>query len=233
MSSSKMDHRELQRRLKEDEVAMFFTEIKNKVKMLYTDYGRQTILVICLVVAVLLANHFWKAKKINDFEASQRLYSNAVAFVQQSQYQDAINDLGTLLDDYSSSQVSAIAMVMRGNCYAQIGEYDLALTDYQAVVSKIELEDSSMVRLSMVQTLRSLDKPDDALQELVIVEKQVKSPVLQEQIFYLRGCCYEDKNDVDQALKAYKSIPSKSKLNTLASDRISILEAQAVAPINP
>ncbi len=233
MSASKMDHKELQRRLKEDEVAVFITEVKDKVKMLYSDYGRQSLLAICLIAVVLFASHFWKAKRMNDFEASQRLYSNAVAFVQQSQYHDALNDLGTLLDDYSGSKIAVMAKVMRGNCYSQIGEYDLALADYQAVVSKLAPEEASMVRLSMVQTLRSLDKPDDALQELAIVEKQVKSPSMKEQIIYLRGCCYEDKNDVDQALIAFKAIPPESKLNSLASDKISILEAPTVEPINP
>lgn len=232
MSASKMDHKELQRRLKEDEIAHFFQEMRDGFSHTYQEYGRQLTLIVALVVVVAIGAYFWRMNSANNFQASQQLYSNAVAYVQQNEHSNALTELNTLLKDYSGSKVAVMARVLRADCYAQAGNYDLALTDYQSAVNQLSAEDALVVRFAIVQTLRSLDRADDALRELDAVAKQAKSPVVNEQVQYLQGCCYEDKNETDKALEAFKSVPVKSRWYSLAIEKIQWLEAQPVAPIN-
>lgn len=232
MSASKIDHKELQRRLKEDELVHFFQEMRGNLNRIYQSYGRQVTLAIGLVAAIAIAIYFWRVKSDSDFLTSQQYYSNAVAFIQKDQYPQALNELNSLLKDYSGSKVAVMARVLRGDCFAKNGDYEMALSDYKAALSQLPAVDSLVVRFALIQTLRSLERTDEALAELDALEKRVRSPITKEQIIYLRGCCFEDKNEIDKALEAFKSISPKSNWYSLAVEKIAWLEAKPAEAIN-
>ncbi len=232
MSASKLDHKELQRRLKEDEVAHFFEIIRDDIVKIYEQYGRQVLTVVGLVAVILVAVYFWNMKSSNDFQASQQLYANAIAYVQKDQYPEALNELNSLVNSYSGSQVAVSALILRGDCFVKTGSFENALTDYRQAVGKLPLEDAVIVRFAIVQTLRSLERPDEAIQELDTIDTQTKSPSVKEQVVYLRGCCMEDKNDTAKALELFKSLTAKSKWYPFATEKIAWLEAQAASAIN-
>lgn len=232
MSASKIDHKELQRRLKEDELSSFFQEILDNVKSLYESYGRQIVLGLAIVLIAVCAYYVWSMKSESDSQAAQTLYSNAVANVQSEQYPQALNELTSLIKGYSGSKVAIVGLILRGDCYFKTGEFNLALLDYKNAIGRLSAEDALVARFAIAQTLRSLGKADEALQELDAAEKQAKSPIMKEQILYLRGGCYEDKNDTAKALESYKAIPSKSRWYSMAIEKIAWLEAQPVAAIN-
>jgi len=232
MSASKIDHKELKRRLKEDELAHFFWGMRDNLNRIFQSNGRQVTLAIGLVVVIAMAFYFWRVKSNSDFLTSQQYYSNAVAFIQKDQYPEALNELNALLKDYSGSKVAMMARVLRGDCFAKNGDYEMALSDYKAALSKLPAVDSLVVRFAVIQTLRSLERTGEALAELDALEKQVQSSITKEQITYLRGCCFEDKSEIDKALEAFKSIPPKSNWYFLAVEKIAWLEAKPAEAIN-
>ncbi|MGC9328750.1 MAG: tetratricopeptide repeat protein [Candidatus Hinthialibacter sp.] len=232
MSSSKLDHKELQRRLKEDELAHFLDEFRDAAVNIYENYGRQVILGLGLIAVIAAAVYFWRVKSANDFAYSQQLYANAVAYLENDQPAEALGELNSLLNDYPSSQIAVLARVLRGDCYVKMGEFNNALTDYRQVLSHLDTEESLMVRFTIVQCLRSLVQTDEALKELDVIEQQAKSNIVKEQVVYLRGCCYEDKGDNAKALEIFKTIPPESRWYSLAMEKINWLEAEQVPAIN-
>jgi tetratricopeptide (TPR) repeat protein len=131
MSASKIDHKELQRRLKEDELAHFFQEMRDNLNRIYQSYGRQVTLAIGLVAVIAIAIYFWSVKSDSDFLASQQYYSNAVAFIQKDQYPEALNELNSLLKILRLSSGDDGSRTAR-DCFAKNGDYEMALSDYKA-----------------------------------------------------------------------------------------------------
>lgn len=231
MTEYKIDHNDLQHRLKEDELLHFVQEMRDNFKIFYETHGRQFVLAVAIIGVVVVAAYFWQLKSFNDAQAAQLSYSNALVFVQSEEYDKALTELNSLLEKYSGSRVAAMAYILRGDCFKKTGEFNRALQDYKTAISKLSVEDAIVARFAMTQTLRSLSQTDEALQELDRIEKQAKSPIMKEQVLYFRGGCYEDKNDVAKAIESYKAIPPKSRWYSLAVERIAWLEAQPAAAI--
>jgi len=232
MSATKYDHKELQRRLKEDELGLFFEELTENTKRFFADYGRLLGYALALALVIALAGYLWMMKKRSDFTESQILLGNATLYIQQDKFQDALNPLGKIVSEYAGTAIAPFAYVLRGDCYFQTKQFDLALKDYQAALPKLNPNDAIPVRIAMIQTLRSLGNADPALREIEQMESSVKTPTLKEHLLFLKGGCYEDKNDAAKALEAYKAIPKDSRWRGLALERIEWIETQPVPAVN-
>lgn len=228
----KFDHKELQRRLKEDEIAVFFQEFSTNIKAIYEQYGRSIGMGILVVALVVCASYLWRAKTTADFNDSQVLFSSAAANIEKENYSEAVVNLDNVIQNYSGSHLVPAATVLRGDCYFHLEQYDMAEKDYRSAIPNLPAADAIPVRIALVQTYRSQDKFDEALAELDALEKDVKTHIAKDQIVYLKAGCYEDKNDIAQALELYKSIPSTSDFYRVARERIDWLEAKPVEAIN-
>ncbi|HOL94172.1 MAG TPA: tetratricopeptide repeat protein [bacterium] len=234
MTPSKMDHKDLQRRLKEDELSLFLEESREKLEYLWTTYGRKIGLAAAFVAVAVAAMYFWRVRSAADYESAQLLYGNATAWIEQNQYDLALQELDKLLKEHPRSPVAALGYVLRGDLRARMGDYTNAMNDYIAALPKLPKGEAiqSRITIALIQTYRSLGRTDDALRELESLEKTVKSPSMKNQIAYLKGGVYEDKNDPAKALECYKSVPMESEWYSLALERVRWLEAEAVGAIN-
>ncbi len=232
MCPSKIDHKELQKRLKEDELTLYLREFIDNTRDFFEKYGKATTLTIALVVIISLGLYFWSMKSQNDFVESQILFGNATQLVQQDNHEIALQELNKLIDQYSGTEVTTFARILRAKCYFETGQYNMAVQDYQNALTQLSGVDAIPVRIALVQTYRSMGNTQQALQELETLEAEADSPFLEAQILYLRGGCYEDLDNSEKALETYKSIPRDSSWRDLARQRIDWLEAEAVEPIN-
>jgi predicted negative regulator of RcsB-dependent stress response len=233
MSASKIDHKELQRRLKEDELSLYVKEFIGNCKELFEKYGRAVTLSIALVIIIVFAIYFWGMKSSGDFVQSQILFGNATQLVQQEQYEGALQELNKLLNQYSGTEVAPFGLILRAKCFFKTEQYQQALEDYQKALPRLKRTDSIPVHLAIVQIQRSLGQPDAALDILNQLESEVSAPSLQAEILFMKGGCYEDSQDMEKALEMYRSIAKDSPWRDLAIERIDWIEAQAVPPINP
>lgn len=233
MSSSKIDHKEFQRRLKEDELSVFLQEFTAGARSFFQKYGRALGLLIALIVVIFFGVYFMQMKAQDDFQQSQILFSNGASFVSQGNYQQAITTLNELINQYPNQPVSTIAHVLRGNCYYNTEQYDNALSDYTYALPHLDEVDAIPVQIAIVQTRRSLGQYQEALNELDKMEEKAKSDALKEQILFLKASCYEDLNQDEKALELYKKIPAESGWYGRAVERIEWLEAKPVGAINP
>ncbi|MFB3788157.1 MAG: tetratricopeptide repeat protein [bacterium] len=232
MTPSKLDHKDLQRRLKEDELSLFVEESRERILYIWNTYGRQIGLAAALVIVVVAAVYFWRIRTANEYESAQLLYGNATAWIGQNKTSEALKELDTLLKDYPSAEVATLGYVLRADQRARAGDYTNALNDYLAALPRLPKEEALPVRIALIQTYRSLGKTDEAQRELESLEKEAKSLSMKYQLTYLKGGIYEDKNDPAKALECYKSIPTDSEWYSLALDRVRWLEAEAVGAIN-
>ncbi len=233
MSASKIDHKELQRRLKEDELSLYLKEFLDTSRNFFERYGRIVTLSIALVAVVVLAVYFWNMQSENAFVQSQILFGNATQLVQQDSYEEALQELNSLLNQYSGSEVAPFAKILRAKCYVKTEQYEKALQDYQDALPALNPTDAIPVRIALAQVYRSLGQPEQALSILEELEAEAETESLRAEILYIKGGCYEDAENEEKALEMYKSIPKDSTWKDLATERIDWLEAQAVSAINP
>ncbi len=233
MSAHKVDHKELQRRLKEDELQVFFQEFIEKSRHIITNYGRQIVFAVIAIALIITAGYLWKVNGKTAYYNSQIRFGSANALLQQDNYVEALGELEELTKSYSGTDVALRGKILLASCYHKNQQYDLALETFQSVLPSLNELDKIPVQLAMVQTLRSLNKPEQGLNELESLESKVKTDELKEQILYLKAGCYEDLNAIDKAIETYKSISSDSPWRMLANQKIEWLEAKPVGVINP
>ncbi len=230
--SSKIDHKQLQKRLKEDELSVYLKEITDTTKSIYAKYGRQILLGVVLIVLLLTAGYVWKAQTKNAYNQSQILLGNSTNLASQNNEQEAISELNELIDHYPNKPLTPVALMLRGDLYHQTGNYELALEDYKAALPKLDENDAALARLAMVQTYRSLGQYDQALNELQSLEENAKTDAMNNQIHYVKGGIYEDMGDEEKALESYRAIPEDSEWYNQAYERIQWIEAQPAGAIN-
>jgi predicted negative regulator of RcsB-dependent stress response len=232
MSSSKIDHKELEKRLKEDELEVFLSEFKKTSLSLYERYGTQTFMAIAALAVAFLLYNFWNGQSEKSYQEAQLQYANASILIDDKKYDEALSPLNSLIEQFSSMPIATLGRVLRANCYIKSGQIDKAIEDYRYAIPKLAEIDSIPVRFSLVQSLRSAGKPDEALQELDGLDGIVQSDSLKEQISFLRAACHEDKGNVDEALKLYESIKPESSWYSMAGERMEWIQSQSVKPIN-
>lgn len=233
--SSKIDHKELQRRLKEDEFQVYLQEARQGLRRIADEYGRTIGVGILIVVIASVGFYFWNQKTRGDFEASQLLFSNAIGYMQlaDAQYGQAITELNELIRNYPDAQVTKLGYVLRGNAHFSLGAFQQALQDYQQVIDRLGPAEEIPTRIAMAQAYRSLEQPQAALQQLELLEARVSAKEIREQILYLKGGCYYEMDDAERASEAFKSIPPDSSWYSFAQEQLLWLEAEAAPPINP
>ena len=232
MNAPKIDHKELQNRLKNDELVMYTQEFLYRAKELWAEYGR-TILASAGVLVVLSAVFYlWNTKTANEFKESQLLFSNIASLVQQDKSDEALTMLDTFFDKYAGKALAAPARILRGSALSKKGQYDLALQDYQTAMASVSEAEKASLQIGIAQVYRSMGKPDQALQTLALVESGKLTNEMKNMVAYMKAGCLEDSGQNDKALEAYKKIDSKSPWFSLSEERVEWLEAPAVKPIN-
>jgi tetratricopeptide (TPR) repeat protein len=232
MNAPKMDHKELQQRLKEDEVAVFTHDAVVKLKSIWADYGTNIVLGVVIVVLLFIAQSMWKTGNARKFAESQIVFGNATTVLQQGDTEFAITQLDSFLDKYGGSDLAVSAKILRASAYAKNGNYDLALKDFQSVSGVVEGVDRVTVLTGIAQTYRSMGNADEAIKEIEKLESVVQTDEMKQQALFIKAGCYQDLGQNDKALELFKSIDSESPWYTLAQDRIDWLEGAVVPPIN-
>ncbi len=230
--ASKIDHKELQKRLKEDEVAVMFGELTSKIKHSYEQHGGMILMVIGVIALAYVAYYLYQQKSQSDFVAVQEQFAVANTLIQQENFEEAAQQFGVLLQDFPDADISPVARLLRADSLFQQGDYETALSEYQTALSKLNGADAFLAQVGVIQSLRSLDQSSEAL---AIVQEQLPkahSDELKNQLRYLEGACYEDLGQDENALEAYQGIDSTSSWFSQARQRIEWLEAEAAEPIN-
>lgn len=230
--SSKIDHKEMQKRLKEDEVAMMVGELSQKTRTIFQQYGKMILLVIGVIVVGFVAYQLWQKKSDTDFIAVQNQFAAANSLMMQENFDGAIQQLDALLNDFPGSELSPVAHLLRADSHYKKEEYEKALSDYQAALPGLEGSDAVLAQTGLIQSFRSLNRPEEALTAAQNALNAAQSDELKNQLRYLVASCYEDKGDHAKALEVFYSIDTDSSWFSQARQHIEWLEAEAVSSIN-
>lgn len=230
--SAKIDHKELQRRLKEDELQVFWQEFTGNARQFYNESGRQILIGISVVLVAVIGWYLWNMKSSADFQAAQLTFATGVTLTQNQQYEPALEQFNSILQKHPSASVATYAHLMRGHCFVKMKEYDHALTEYQQALSSAKSDaEKELIRVSMAQTQRSLGKPAEALKEIEALDTNASADEFKAYMEYLKGGCLEELGQDEKAVEAYNSIPKDSVWKNFAMERLDWLEAKPVPPI--
>ncbi|MGI6456250.1 MAG: tetratricopeptide repeat protein [bacterium] len=232
MAPSKIDHKELKKRLKEDEIAVYLSEFRERTQEFWARYGSLVGMIVVIVALVVIIAWWWNWSSTQNYLQAQTYFGNATALVQQQNYQEALGQLNPLIQEHSDSDLIPAALVLRGNCYAKLGQYQESITDYRKAITMLDPIDAIPARVALVQSLRSNNQPQDALLELQTLEKVVETPAMKNLVAYLKGGIHEDLGQEQQALEAYRTVEKDSEWYSLALGRIDWLETPPVQAIN-
>jgi len=230
--SSKIDHKELQKRLKEDEVQVYLQEFKQNAQNFFEENGKQLLITVIIIAAVVIGVYFYQAQNEASFQERQLLLGNAVGHMQQEQYEQALTQINQLLENHPNSSIAPSAYIIQGEALIQTGQEDQALQAYQQAMDGLKDKGEIAARIGVIQSLRELGQTDAAIEHINEMMPVVKTAQLKNQLLFLKAGCYEDKNQPEQALETYREIPNDSSWYTMAVNRIQWLEAKPAEPIN-
>lgn len=230
--SSKIDHKELQKRLKEDEVAVMIGELSKNTRSIVQQFGSLILMGLAVIIIAYVAYQMWQRKNDSDFVAVQEQFAVANTLMQQENYETAVQQYGKLLTDFPNSELSPIAHLLRADGYFKQEDYQNALSDYQAALGGLTGSDIALAQNGIIQSYRSLNQPAEALAVVQDALKNAKSDELRNQYLYLQGACYMDSGDNAKALESFSNIDSDSSWFSQARQHIEWLQAEAVSAIN-
>ncbi|MBI1390842.1 MAG: tetratricopeptide repeat protein [bacterium] len=232
MSASKLDHKELQRRLKEDDLQVHLQEFIENARTFFEQYGKNLMIGIAVVAVVAAAGFYYKVQSKADYELAQLTFANGMSLLNQDQYDQALEKFNSVLREHAGSQVAVQAHLMRGNCFYNMKRYDESLKEYQDALNAVKTpEEKNLIELAMIQAYRSLGQPENALKEVDALMASAKTDELKNQVLYLKGGCLEDLGRTDEAVQAYESIAQDSPWLNFALERLEWLKAQPVKAI--
>ncbi len=233
MRPGRIHRKELQKKLKEDEVAVFFSDIRDSFSEYMEKYGRLTFWGVVVVVLVVGLVTLFQWKQHDDFVRAQETYTAATAQIADSDYVAAESTLTELIEQFGGQEMTAAAYALRGYANHQQRNYAAALNDYQTAIDRIDDPATRYtLRIAVAQCYRSMEQPQDAVAELESLRSEVDVPAMKDEINFLLAQCKEDLNQPQQALALYQEISKESTYRMMARERISWLETEPVSAIN-
>ena len=124
------------RQIKEDKFMNFMLRTKDQVM------GNWQVLLIsaAIVILVIVATvYFVNRQSTRSVEAADRL-NKAILELRRQNYQPAILELGSIVDDYSG-RVAGLAQFNLANAHFESKNYDEAIANYQKFIDKFHTDD--------------------------------------------------------------------------------------------
>lgn len=232
--SSKIDHKELQRRLKEDEVQVYIQELVENGRTFLDTYGAKIGFGLLVVLILSIGTYVWQSRQQSNFTLAQTYFANALTLIQfeQPQYEQAISELTRLIQEFPDARVTPLAFLQRANAHFNTGNLEQALTDYQTAAAQLPVREKIAATMGIIQTHRSLGNAQAALDTIASLEPTLQSDAMKNKILFLKGGVYQDMGDDANALSTYRSIDPDSSWYSFAQDQIRWLEASAVSSVN-
>lgn len=234
MPERRIHRKELRKKLKEDEVAVFVGELRQSIGRYWSHYGRLTFWSLLAVVLLTGVMTLWSWTQSANFATAQYIFSQAMNQLNNADYTAAESSFTELIERFGNQECVPAALSMRAFCRHKLKDYNGALADYQAALERSTDDNAKrLYHISIAQCYRSLGQPEDAAKQLESLREEVSGGAMRDQITYLLARCKEDLNQPDQALTLYKEISDGSQFKRLVRERISWLETEPVPPINP
>ncbi len=234
MPERRIHRKELRKKLKEDEVAVFMRETRESLGGFLERYGRLTFWSVLAVVLIAGIVTLWRWKYLADFRAAQELYGAAAMQLSNKDYRTAEDTLSELIQRFPNQDCVPAAYALRAFCLHRQKDYAGALADYQSALAETSDQATRYsLRISIAQCYRSLGQTEKAVAELEALREEVPEGGIRDEVTYLLARCKEDLDRPEEALALYNEISDDSDYKRIARDRISWLETRPVAPLNP
>jgi len=233
MRQGRIHRKELQKKLKEDEVAVFFSDMRDSISEYMEKYGRLTFWAVIVVVLIVGLVTLFRWKQRDNFIRAQETYTAATAQIGGDDYIAAQSTLSELIDQFGGGEMSTAAYALRGYANHHQRDYTAALNDYQTALSQTNDKPTQhALRIAIAQCYRSMGQPEEAVREIEDVLSAVESQSFKDQATFLLAQCKEDLNQPEQALALYKQISEDSTYRMMARQRIVWLESKPASAIN-
>ncbi|MFH1737646.1 MAG: tetratricopeptide repeat protein [bacterium] len=233
MPEHRIHRKELKKKLKEDEVGVFLSELRDSMSGYMEKYGRLTLWSVVGVGLVVVVAFLWRWNQATAFAGAQETYSAAALQINREDYVAAQSTLTEMIERFGSQKCIPAAYVLRAYCHHKQEDYSAALADYRTALEKLtDQATTHSIRKAIAQCHRSLGQTSEAVTELESLRSEVQTGEMRNEITYLLAQCKEDLNQPDQALTLYQELTDGSQYKNMARQRISWLETQPVEAIN-
>ena len=112
-----------------------FTTFMLKAKDFFLENWQLTTIIIVAVVLVIVGVTYYANIKSNKQREAANRMSNAIGELRRQNYQVAILELNSIIDEYSGN-VAGLAHFYAGNAYYESRNYDEAINSYRRYVDK-------------------------------------------------------------------------------------------------
>jgi TolA-binding protein len=120
------------REMKEDKFTTFMLRTKDYIFEQWIYLAGGAILIIVVIIGITMI----RAERIKSEKEAADIYSQAMSELLSRNYQLAIVDFKTIVDQYGSAPVSRQALFNLGNAYFTAKNYTEAITAFETYISK-------------------------------------------------------------------------------------------------
>lgn len=170
-----------------------------ELKAWWKENGTSVIAGVALAIAALFGWEYWKDYKASTAAEASALYSKVTEAAEKAPAQ-AMADVKTLQDDYSSTPYSAIASLKAAQQFAEKGDYDQAVTALRWVVNNGKQDEYKyLASIRLARVLLAANKQEEALK----LTDQTYPAAYQSLLEELKGDIYTAQNKSAEARAAY------------------------------
>ncbi|MCS6905137.1 MAG: tetratricopeptide repeat protein [Bacteroidia bacterium] len=151
------------------------------------------------------------------------------SYLLDKNYPEAIEQLSLYIQNYPQGKYYFEAFLFRGECYAELGQNQKALADFEAVYSAlapIEIKNKAIINAAQLQL--KLKRFEEAISLYEKALERIENPIERQPLLLGLSQAYMEQKNYRQASQLFQELLANPKLTQYSRTRISVMLGNAL-----
>lgn len=203
----KKERRFIKSSLKRDELTSFISSFIKFIRSFFSKNISVVKITSIFIVVIGLLLTFYFIKKAEENKKALIILSDAIEEYKKEKYENCLNYLQDIYTKYKASKYKGMSLYYSGNCYFDLGKYDIALEHFQKASSSSVIPLIKSLSIEGIaycyEQKKEYKKAEDILLKLT---KRLETSFLAPEVLFNLARCYEIQGKKQDAIKTYQEI---------------------------
>jgi tetratricopeptide (TPR) repeat protein len=151
------------------------------------------------------------------------------SYLLDKNYPEAVEQLSLYIQNYPQGKYYYEALLFRGECFAELGQNNKALSDFEAVYTgSAPSEQKNKAIINAAQLQLKLKRFEEAIALYEKAIDQVDNPIEKQPLLIGLSQAYMEQKNYRQASRLFQELLENAKLTTYSKNRISVMLGNAL-----